>query len=170
MPREVLQEKSITQPSPELPRIATFENLTQPTKHLLPPAASHKELYWRLLSHLSLGHRSVASRDGLVDLLALHDWTDGDANGRRIAGIRSVTWTSKEIIRRRAPVRGAEVVIEVRDDHFTEEGDLCLFGTVLSRVLSTYATMNAFVHLTLVAIPSGRRHEWEPPTGEGPLL
>ena len=170
LPREALQEKAITQPSPDLPRIATFENLTQPTNDLQPPTGRHKELYWRLLSHLSLGHRSVASREGLADLLAVHDWADGDANGRRIAGIRSVSWNSREMIRRRAPVRGAEVVIELRDDHFTDEGDLCLFGTVLSRVFSAYATMNAFVHLTLVAIPSGRRYEWQPPSGEGPLL
>ena len=170
LPREALQEKAITQPSPELPRIATFENLTQPTTDLEPPIGRHKELYWRLLSHLSLGQRSVASRDGLTDLLTIHDWTDGEANARRIAGVRNVTWKSKEIIRRRAPVRGAEVVIEVRDDHFTEEGDLCLFGTVLNRVFSAYATMNAFVHLTLVAIPSGRRYDWQPPLGEAPLL
>ena len=170
LPREALQEKSITQPSPELPRIVTFENLTQPTNDLQPPLAKHGELYWRLLSHLSLAHRSVMTRDGLADLLAVHDWTDGEANTRRIAGLRSVTWKSKDIIRRRAPVRGSEVIIEVRDDHFTEEGDLCLFGTVLSRVLSAYATVNAFVHLTLVAIPSGRRYEWQPTVGEAPLL
>jgi type VI secretion system protein ImpG len=67
-------------------------------------------------------------------------------------------------------VRGAEIVIELRDDHFTDEGDLCLFGTVLSRVFSAYATMNSFVHLTLVTVPSGRRYEWQPPAGEAPLL
>ena len=170
LPREALHEKTITQPSPELPRIATFENLIQPTNDLQPPTGRHKELYWRLLSHLSLGHRSVASREALADLLAIHDWADADANARRIAGIRNVTWTSKELIRRRAPVRGAEIVIELRDDHFTDEGDLCLFGTVLSRVFSAYATMNSFVHLTLVAVPSGRRYEWQPPAGEAPLL
>ena len=170
LPREALQEKTITQPSPELPRIATFENLIQPTNDLQPPTSGHKELYWRLLSHLSLGHRSVASREALADLLAIHDWADGDANARRIAGIRTVSWKSKEIIRRRAPVRGAEIVIELRDDHFTDEGDLCLFGTVLSQVFNAYATINSFVHLTLVAVPSGRRHEWQPPAGEAPLL
>jgi len=170
LPREALQEKSITQPSPELPRIATFENLTQPTNDLQPPLARHEELYWRLLSHLSVGHRTVAGRDGLADLLAVHDWTDGEANARRIAGIRGVSWKAKEIVRRRAPVRGAEVVVEVRDDHFSEEGDLCLFGAVLSRVFSAYATVNSFVHLTVIAVPSGRRYEWEPPTGEGTLL
>ena len=170
LPREALQERAITQPSPELPRIVTFENLTQPTNDLQPPTGRHEALYWRLLSHLSLGSRSIASREGLTDLLALHDWADSEANRRRLAGIRSVTWAPKEAIHRRAPVRGAEVTVEVRDDHFTDEGDLSLFGSVLSRMLAAYATINAFVHLAIVAVPSGKRFSWQPPAGEAPLL
>jgi type VI secretion system protein ImpG len=170
LPRELLHEKMINQPSPGFPRIATFENLTQPTTQLQPPAARHDELYWRLLTQLSLSNRTLATREGLADLLSLHDWTDGEANARRIAGIRRVTWTPKDIVKRRAPVRGGEVIVEVRDDHFSEEGDLALFGTVLSRVLAMYATLNSFVHLTFVAVPSGRRQTWTPESGEGRLL
>jgi type VI secretion system protein ImpG len=166
----VLHERSINQPSAEFPRIATFENLTQPTSDLAPPAARHDELYWRLLSQLSLANRTLATRDGLADLLSLHDWTDGEANARRIAGICRVTWQPKQIVRRRAPVRGGEVIVEVRDDHFSEEGDLALFGTVLSRAFAMYATLNSFVHLTFVTVPSGRRFEWTPDAGDARLL
>lgn len=170
LPRELLHEKSINQPSADFPRIATFENLTQPTTDLQPPIGRHDQLHWRLLSHLSLGHRTLASRESLADLLAVHDWTDGEANARRVAGIRRVTSKPKEIIKRRSPVRGTEIVVEVRDDHFSEEGDLTLFGTVLSRVFAAYATLNAFVHLTIVAMPSGRRYEWTPQSGEARVV
>lgn len=170
LPHERLREGMVRKLGPGLPGIATTEILVQPTGTLRPPVHEHRALYWRLISHLSLGHRSLSSREGLADLLTLYNWTDDAANRRRIAGIRDVTWRAKEMIYRRACVRGAEVVIEIQDDHFADEGDICLFGLVLSHVFSAYATINSFVHLAIVLAPSGSRYEWQPRGGALSLL
>ncbi|HEX9007354.1 MAG TPA: type VI secretion system baseplate subunit TssF, partial [Bacteroidota bacterium] len=66
--------------------------------------------------------------------------------------------------------RGTEVTVEVNDGHFADEGDLCLFGLVLSEFYSLYATINSFVHLTIVTKPSEQRFRWQPARGSLPLL
>ncbi len=170
LPRERLGEHAITEPGPDMPRLAAVDNLTRPTRRLEPPAPDGRDRLWRLLSHLSLGHRSVATRDGIAELLSLHDWTGEAPNRQRAAAVRAVAWRPREVVRRRACVRGAEVALEVADGGFADEGDLCLFGEVLSRVLSAYATINSFVHLAIVAVPSGERYAWRPDGGTSPLL
>jgi type VI secretion system protein ImpG len=165
LPREKLQEGMITQPAPDFTNIAIFRNLTQPTLDLHPPTEQHRDFFWKLISHLSFNYMSVASKEALVGLLQLYDWTGTDANQRRIAGIREVSWAPKEMLHRGAVIRGAEVTIEVQDGHFADEGDLWLFGTVMSRFFSMYATINSFVHLTLISMPSGKRYQWRPRNG-----
>ncbi len=165
LPGEALQEGSITQFAPGVANVATVKNLLQPTPPLAPPISDSRQFLWQLLSHLSLNYRSVATREALVELLELYDWTDTAANQRRIAGIREVSWTAKEMTYRGGIIRGSEVTIEVDSEHFAGEGDLNLFGTVMSAFLSMYATMNSFVHLTVVSRPSGRRYAWTPHSG-----
>jgi type VI secretion system protein ImpG len=162
LPHEKLQERMITQPAPDFADIATFENLSQPTLDLHPPVHRHKDFFWKLISHMSFNHMSVASTEALAGLLDLYDWTTTDANQRRIEGLRSVSWGPKESIHHGAVIRGVEVTIEVQDGHFADEGDLCLFGVVMSEFFSLYATINSFVHLTLISMPSGRRYQWKP--------
>ena len=170
LPHDVIREKMITQPSQDMPRVATFENLNQPTPILRPPNDTHSTPLWRLLSHLALSHRSIATRDGLAELLSLHDWSGLEASQKRMAGIRDVIWKHKEMIYRRACVRGSELELHIREGHFTDEGDLCLFGSVLSRVLRAYTTINSFAHLTMVVGARGERYSWQPESGASPLL
>lgn len=176
LPREKIGERMITQPAPEFSNVATFENLTIPTLPLYPPMLDllrlqkpQENFLWKFVSHLSLNHMSIAGLESLRGVLELYDWTGTDANRRRIAGLRSVAWTPKEIISRGAVVRGAEVTLEVQDGHFADEGDLCLFGLVMSEFFSLYATINSFVHLTLITKPSEQKYQWQPQRGARPI-
>jgi type VI secretion system protein ImpG len=177
LPREKLQERTITQPAPDFPNVAAFENLTQPTLDLRPgslaPAAARRKednFLWKIVSHLSLNFMTVASLNALRGVLELYDWTGTDANRRRIAGLRSVSWETKEILYRSAVIRGAEVTVEVQDGHFADEGDLCLFGLVLSEFFACYATINSFVHLHIVTKPSENHYYWKPRRGDRSLV
>jgi type VI secretion system protein ImpG len=172
LPREKLQERTITQPAPDFPNIASFENLTQPTLDLHPKgqaslrtAKREENSMWRMISHLSLNFMSVATLDALRGVLELYDWTGTDANRRRIAGLRNVSWKPKEILHRSAVLRGVEVTIEIQDGHFADEGDICLFGLVMSEFFSMYATINSFVHLCIVTKPSEQTYRWQPNKG-----
>ena len=170
LPREKLQEGMITRPAPDFPDVATFENLTQPTLDLHPPVTQHRDFFWKLISHLSLNSMTLASKEALSNLLELYDWTDSDANRRRIAGLRDVSWAPKEMFYRGSLIRGAEVTIEVQDGHFADEGDVCLFGMIMSRFFSMYATINSFIHITLVSMPSGKQYQWQPKNGDRPII
>jgi type VI secretion system protein ImpG len=172
LPREKLGEKTITQPRPDFPAIVSFENLTQPTLDLhakgfetIRSSKREENFLWRLISHLSLNFMSVCTTDSLRNVLELYDWTDSDANRRRISGIRNVSCSPKEMISRSAVVRGVEVTIEIQDGHFADEGDLCLFGLVLSEFYSLYATINSFVQLRIITKPSEHVYEWKPIKG-----
>lgn len=177
LPREKLQERTITQPAPDFPNIAAFENLTQPTldlrpRNLAPNAARRQEdnFLWKIVSHLSLNFMTIASLKALRGVLELYDWTGSDPNRRRIVGLRNVSWKPKEILYRSSVIRGAEVTVEVQDGHFADEGDLCLFGLVLSEFLAAYATINSFVHLHIVTKPSENHYHWEPRRGDLSLV
>ena len=168
LPREALQEGMLDRLAPECPDIATPHNLTRPTLQLEPPGRGR--FLWELVSHLSLNHLTVASREALAGLLSLYDWTRTEANARRLEGLKDVRWAPKEILHAGGVLRGTEVTVEVQQGHFADEGDLCLFGMVLSRFLSLYATLNSFVHLKIVVRPSGQEYQWTPPRGTQPLL
>jgi type VI secretion system protein ImpG len=177
VPREKVGERGITELAPDFPNVATFENLTQPTLTLVPPTLAMtrrdtplEHYLWVLVSHFAFSRASVANAEALKGVLGLYDWTGTDANRRRINGIRSVRWEPREVIQRGAVLRGAEVTLEIQDGFFADEGDLCLFGLVLSEFLSQYATINAFVHLTFITKPSEFRFHWEPMRGGLPLV
>ncbi|GIV60311.1 MAG: type VI secretion protein ImpG [Rhodothermaceae bacterium] len=170
LPREKLRERMIRQLAPEVPKLAEPSNLTQPTLILYPPLRERRHFFWQLISHWSLNFRTLASAEALKGLLELYDWTGTDANRRRIAGLREVRWRPKEVLRRNSVLRGAEVVVRVQEGHFADEGDVCLFGLVLSRFFSTFATINSFVHLTIEMVPSGTTYQWQPEKGTRPTL
>ncbi len=168
LPNEALQEGGLTKLHPSARQVADPENLDQPTLVRYPPLSEHRDMLWSLLAHWTFNHQSVASHEAVAGLLEMYDWSGSEANRRRRKGIRSVTWAGKEHVVRGAIRRGAEVTIEVEDDAFQSDGDLCLFGLVMSQFFSQYATINAFVHLTLRTAPSGRSYSWTPDRGSRP--
>jgi len=170
LPRERLQEGMITELGPEAPGGVTAVNLTAPTLILRSPQERSGGLPWEFVGHRALNYRTVAQRATLVGLLAWYDWTDDRAQQRLRQGIRKVQWSPKERVHRGAILRGAEVTIELNETHLPNEGEAVLLGQVLSRFLSMYATLNSFVHLTLVLIPSGTTYTWTPPAGHRPML
>jgi type VI secretion system protein ImpG len=171
LPRDALSTDALTRLAPGLPRIVRPTNLTRPTPFLRAP--DREQFQWSLLAHLAFNFQSVASRDALCHLLRLYDWTASDtrrANRRRIDGIRSVSWTPTTALHHGAVVRGLHLCIEVSESHFPSTGDLCLFGDVLHRFLTAYATINTCVQLSVVGHPSGRSLEWMPTAGTRPPL
>lgn len=170
VPREHLQEGMLTEMAPGAPDVAAPTNLTRPTLIRYPPERDQDHFFWKLIGHWSLNFRSVADRSALAGALELYDWTNDPANRRRIEGIREVRWEPKEILHRGAIIRGSHVVVEVQEDHFADEGDVCLFGLVMSEFLAMYATINSFVHLTVTCMPSGTQYQWQPSKGKRPTL
>ncbi|AJE04516.1 type VI secretion system baseplate subunit TssF [Geobacter pickeringii] len=171
---ESLRIGDLREPTASSPDGATFRNLAPVTPALLPPLG--KNLLWRLVSHLALNRLSLASADNLRALLSLYlfdgggDQTALAAHRRRIAGIEAVTAAPADRLVGGHLLRGSEITLTLRGDHFAGPGDLFLFGSVLDRFLGGYAALNSYTRLTVRESVRGEEYPWPPRLGQRPLL
>lgn len=162
--------------------LQSIDCLRTPTTPLRPPRRRHGQ--WRLISHLSLNHLSLASSDdgsnALCEMLRLYDFSDPDdtqqlaaVNGQWTSGINRAG--SRRVTGRIGGAgesgicRGVEIEIDLDEEKFA--GCEFLFASVLERFLALYASMNSFVQL--VATKNGGDsliRRWPPRAGETALL
>lgn len=148
--------------APEAAGTATF--LIAPTDPLR-PRRGRGEL-WRLISHMSLAHMSVA--DPLValnvvkELLALHDHSDassGRVTVEKLSGVEGRATTA------RAPaggqvvfLHGTDLTIEFDDKRLSGSGTF-LLGALLENVFGSMAAINTFSRTALRL--KGERGAWQ---------
>jgi type VI secretion system protein ImpG len=131
---------------------------------------------WRLVSHLSVNHLSLAEGglDALKELLRLYDLPRSAVSRRLLDGLvaidyrRTSAWLPGEPFP--AFVRGIEVRLSVDDAHFVGAG-LRLFAQVMDHFFGLYVHLNSFVQLKIL---SSRTQEeliaCPPRSGHSPLL
>lgn len=150
--------------------------LVKPTRPLRPP--SRRGAQWRLISHLSLNHLSLADGDegldALRELLMIYDFADSAATRQQITGItgvssRRVTGRTGRTIGGAVSV-GVEVDVEFDETHFVG-GGVFLMASVLERFLGLYASINSFTRLVArTRQREGVLKQWPPRAGERTLL
>lgn len=163
--------------------LATLRCISAPTLPFRPPR--RRSAQWRLLSHLSLNHLSIAggpeSLHALREILRLYDFSDPDSGhhltevNRLLAeGITAVS--SRPVVARpgNAPAggfcRGLEVTLEFDEEKYVGTG-VFLVASVLERFLGLYATVNSFSQLVArVRQREGVLRHWPPRAGEQVLL
>jgi len=170
---ERLQLGDICQPTGDSPERAGFRNLLPATSPLEPPFGRNS--LWRLLSHLSLNLLSLASAGALQELLLLYlfegrDRVGAAAHRNRIAGIESFRAEPRDRLFRGQPVRGHDLLLRLGGEHFGSQGDQFLFASVLEALLGLYASLNAFVRLTVEDAQKGGIRQWPARTGDRPLI
>ncbi|ABB33526.1 type VI secretion protein, VC_A0110 family [Geobacter metallireducens RCH3] len=170
---ESLRVGDVAEPTRDAPTFASFRNITPVTPSSPPPLGPN--LLWRLLSAIPLSRLSVAHADNLRECLGLYLFPGFDrtllaANRRRIEGIERVATRQTDRIVRGAPMRGVEIAIDIRGDHFAGPGDLFLFGSVLDEFMAGSATLNTFTRLTIRETVRGEEFQWPPRAGYQPLL
>ena len=150
--------------------------LTRPTATLR-PALKHEAL-WRLVSHLSLNHLSLADSqegaDALREILKLYDFADSAETRAMIDGLLSVR--TRRVVGRSAGeprggfCRGLEVTVLFDEERFTGSG-VFLFACVLERFLGLYCSINSFSKLIATTNKrEGELRRWPPRAGETVLL
>jgi type VI secretion system protein ImpG len=171
---EGLQVGDISVPTSDSPEFAEFRNIRAPSATVLPPLG--KNLLWRLLSHMSLNYTSLAKAENLKAVLELYvfdetrDRAGVIANKKRISGIEEVTASSSNKLVSGVMMRGQEIVVKIREDHFAGPGDLFLFGSVLDSFLGSYASMNTYTQLVVEEVSRGDRYKWPARIGEHFLI
>ncbi|KHJ50059.1 type VI secretion protein [Vreelandella venusta] len=156
------------------PTFATFHNITRPTPVLRP--ALDDGLLWVLISNLSLNYLSLLNRDALCAVLRAYDFralVDRQAERvaqKRLNGIVDIETQPIDRLRKGLPVRGLRSVMTLDQDAFGDEGSLYLFGSVLARFLSLYASINSFHELQVINRHNQERYVWNLQVGQQPLM
>lgn len=134
--------------------------LTAPTPTLRMPLRERG--FWRLISHLSLGHLSVVggetAADALREVLRLYDCRESTESRTAIRALLNVTSRpgTARIPGLRGPgersggfCRGLDVTLTF-DDRIWTTGGLYVLASVLDRFLALHATVNSFVRTQVV--------------------
>ena len=166
------------------PEVTSIRALRKPTETLRPPLGGGAR--WRLISHLSLNHLSLAdlaireqagvpdqleALDALREILKLYVFADSAVTRQRIGAL--VGLRARRVIRRVGPgafARGIEVELRIDENAFPGGGAF-LFASVLERFLGLYTSVNSFTQT--VARPrqgEGILMRWAPRAGEIQLL
>jgi type VI secretion system protein ImpG len=169
LPAKYLDVGDISEPV-DFPEGMTVSNITAPSETLNCP--ERQNFLWALVSHLNLSYTSLTELETLKSVLSLYNWNQ-DINNPNKKKIQAMTRihspTPKHIIQDKGLIRGIEFKIEVDENQFENgEGDIHLFGTVLSRFLSQYVTINSFVILTIIETETKKQHTWTPKLGKIP--
>ncbi|MFM2480445.1 type VI secretion system baseplate subunit TssF [Celerinatantimonas sp. YJH-8] len=156
------------------PSFASFRNITEPTQPLHPVLDG--SLLWTLISNLSLNYLSLLSKDALSSILRAYDFralVDRQAEQiarHRLEGIKDIQSKPIEKVLRGLPIRGLRSEITLSQKSFGSEGELYLFGTVLSRFFSLYASINSFHELVVINADNRERYSWGTQVGQQPLI
>lgn len=171
---EALQVGDIRHPTSDTPEFVEFINLRPPTPSILPTPGHN--LHWKLLSHLCLNYHSLADTENLQALLSLYNFEENRdrpaflANQNKIAGIQAVRTRAADRLVQRVIMRGREILLDLRQDHFAGPGDLFLFGSILDHFFGLYASMNTFTQLVIKEVLKGEVYRWPERIGDHPLI
>lgn len=168
VPRDHLQTGDIRSPGQGFPTNVTACNITRPTPMRLPPQRDDYRM--ALVTHLSVGYNSLASRDNLRQLLMLYNWSDQPQNRRRIRGVTEIQLKPLHRIHRGALLRGVDIQLKMAERDYLSPADVYLFGTILHHFFTMYVTINAFVQTGSQLSPSKSELIWEPLLGENFLI
>ncbi len=171
---ESLRVGDISQATSSSPEFADFANIIQPTLGVYPPLG--RNLLWRLLAHLNLNYMSLASAENLKALLNIYlfpntrDRTGLLANRKRLQGIEEVSAVPANRLVSALILRGQDITIKARSDHFAGEGDFYLFGCILDEFFGLYSSLNAYTCFRLKDTFKGDVYQWPARTGDQPLI
>ncbi|MCE0495102.1 type VI secretion system baseplate subunit TssF [Vibrio salinus] len=164
----------ICEPTNTSPTFADFRNITVPTQSLRPILDG--SLLWVLISNLSLNYMSLLSKDALSSVLRAYDFralVDRQAERvarKRLEGISKIVTKPLDRVLKGLPVRGLQSELYVDQSAFDSEGDLYLFGTVLSHFFALYASINSFHELVMINTTNNEKYSWGTQTGIQPLI
>lgn len=156
------------------PPLASYRNICPPTRPYRPVLDG--QLHWTLISNLSLNYLSLLSAEplkaviGAYDFAALHDIQRARATRKRLDGIADATTEPLDWQIKGLPIRGLSTRLKLDQDAFLCEGDLYLFGCVLSHFFALYASINSFHRLEVVNTTNNEHYTWPLLTGRQPLI
>ncbi|MBK4214944.1 type VI secretion system baseplate subunit TssF [Paracoccus caeni] len=159
---------------PTAPREAMTE-----TERQGPHRTGQGDVYWRLISYLSLNHFGLDDRFGrdaaasLREILTLFADMSDNITETQIAGVVGVNVrpVTRSIRRPEGffPARGLEITVTFDETAFEGSG-IILLAAVLDRFFAEYVSINSFSQTVIVSKQRGMIKKFPPRTGLGPLI
>lgn len=116
--------------------------------------------HWRLISHLSLNHLSLAGSglDAFKEMLTLYDLPRSPISQRQIGGIHAIDHKAANHWLPGNPfaclVRGIEVRLTIEEEAFVGSG-IHAFAHIIERFLGLYVNANSFTQLVVLSRKTG---------------
>jgi type VI secretion system protein ImpG len=142
----------------------TVANVTSPTSWARP--AMGDDAMWKAIGHARLNLRSILDTESLRQFLALYLPEGGGdpvrlaAGRRRLEGIESVAFTGSNRLVKGSLIQGQVVLVKLKLEYFASQGDLMLFGEILSEFFAGLVGLNSFVSLVVNDVSSGEQFIW----------
>ena len=169
-----LREGDVCMPTDSSPAMARFANIVPPTAPV--PPVSDSSALWKLFSCVHANLLPLLNEESLQEFLSLclpagdPDPTHRVQNQERIAAFVQCRARQEERFFRGRPLRGVAVDMTVDVSKFASEGEIYILGSVLSRALARYATINTWVRTSIKDKDSDRSIQWQPRLGDRSLL
>jgi type VI secretion system protein ImpG len=150
-----------------------FKNITPVTPPYMPPLEG--DSLWRLLSNMSLNYIPLTNIHALRSILTTYDFRALNDSRRAkileqtLQGMISISMEETDRIYHGLPLRGARTTLVLKEKHFSCEGDMYLFASVVNEFLALYATVNSFHQLVVQEDMAGTVYEWPARLGAGDL-
>lgn len=147
------------------PAVASFSNITRPTRPLYP--VTDGDMHWSLISSMNLNYLSLLDRDVLVqilrtfDLPGIHHPQQARLSRQKLDAIKTMETRPVDRLFKGVPIRGLATTLWIDPAPFVCEGEVYLLGTVLSQFFSLYASINAFHCLKIINTESQEAWEWQ---------
>ena len=119
---------------------------------------------------LALSAEPMKAVIGAYDFTALYDIQHARATKKRLDGISKEETTPVDHLVKGLPVRGLKTVLDMDGSTFSCEGELYMFGTVLSHFFALYPSINSFHKLEVVNILNNEHNAWPLRTGTQPVI
>ncbi|MEW6257686.1 MAG: type VI secretion system baseplate subunit TssF [Pseudomonadota bacterium] len=165
---------AVCQPGTNTPSGVQFENIARVSSEIPPPLSDG--LLWRLVAALGCSFNSIADVTALRQLISTFDFraVQDDQSRRRLdlllSGLDRFENASGDILVRGMPVRIRHFTLVCQESKVGGDAEMFLFGSVLDKVLSAFATVNSMHQFALRGSESNIRYEWPPRRGVNNLL
>lgn len=132
-------------PTSSSPQFVTFANLTQVTA--ASPLNLPKDVHWDLLAIFAMHSRDLMSVNGLQQLM--ERCRDPQNSEQPLPRVLEVSTSSSSRLHEQTVVPVTCVNVDLDDASFVSQGEIYLFGRVLSMLLSDRPDVSAFTELSV---------------------
>lgn len=155
------------------PAVASFSNVTRPSRPLYPVTEGEK--HWSLISCMNLNYLTLMDREALIQVLrtfdrpGIHHPELARLSSQKLDAIEKMESRPVDRLFKGVPVRGLSTTLWINPSPFVCEGEIYLLGAVLSHFFALYASAHSYHCLKIINSDTLETWVWQH-TGQHALM